>query len=523
MLIALRILAGLTLGVVIIAGLLYYATVVNLTEHLVDADTFIVPLSENDAYNRIYDEVLADEELTYGLLGGVEISGHTLGDPVAVLREVMPPEYLQGQTEANIDRVTAYLRSESDVMEVYLELAQPIERVEPAVLAEIDRVVDEVEAVEVLDIGCAEFEKNREELAAAFAEMLTEFGEGMLPSTISPIPTLAQFCSEDGFKTLFDETEIDLAMDPETVQQMDDIWQAVQEPLEVVVDQINELLKELPGQLQKRLESAEDLTEPERESLEVALKSLQRTGGVLQPVGELSSSGRLAGKHITENTLEEIASSLEKASRDTAKELARPAVIPHIREAVRGLRMELEPGDRLDLIKLASENSEDLTREDIEASASELRSILSAARGPAKILSLTAVALGVLLIAALGLPRPMWILLWPGVAMLLGGVIALVTGSMLSSSVSGLPQELLALGADVPGPVLELGRDVLESLAQQSTAGYASAAVIAVMVLGAMLIAASAIVKFRFPGLSLSESATATATATAREVEGGVH
>ena len=34
MLIALRILAGLTLGVLIIAGLLYYAIVVNLTEHL---------------------------------------------------------------------------------------------------------------------------------------------------------------------------------------------------------------------------------------------------------------------------------------------------------------------------------------------------------------------------------------------------------------------------------------------------------------------------------------------------------
>ena len=398
-------------------------------------------------------------------------------------------------------------------MEVYLELAQPIERVEPAVLAEIDRVVDEVEVVEVLDIGCAEFEQNREELAAAFAEMLTEFGEGMLPSTISPFPTLAQFCSEDGFKALFDETQIDLAMDPETAQQMDDIWQAVPEPLEVVVDQI----KELPGQLQKRLESAEDLTEPERESLEVALESLQRAGGVQQPVGELSSSGRLAEKHITENTLEEIASSLEKASRDTAKELARPAVIPHIREAVRGLRMELEPGDRLDLIKLASENSEDLTREDIEASASELRSISSVARGPVKILSLTAVALGVLLMAALGLPRPMWILLWPGVAMLLGGVIALVTGSVLSSSVSGLLQELLARGADVPGPVLELGRDVLESLAQQSTTGYASAAVIAVMVLGAMLIAASAIVKFRFPGLSLSESVIPTP----QEVDGG--
>ena len=398
-------------------------------------------------------------------------------------------------------------------MEVYLELAQPIERVEPAVLAEIDRVVDEVEVVEVLDIGCAEFEQNREELAAAFAEMLTEFGEGMLPSTISPFPTLAQFCSEDGFKALFDETQIDLAMDPETAQQMDDIWQAVPEPLEVVVDQI----KELPGQLQKRLESAEDLTEPERESLEVALESLQRAGGVQQPVGELSSSGRLAEKHITENTLEEIASSLEKASRDTAKELARPAVIPHIREAVRGLRMELEPGDRLDLIKLASENSEDLTREDIEASASELRSISSVARGPVKILSLTAVALGVLLMAALGLPRPMWILLWPGVAMLLGGVIALVTGSVLSSSVSGLLQELLARGADVPGPVLELGRDVLESLAQQSTTGYASAAVIAVMVLGAMLIAASAIVKFRFPGLSLRESVIPTP----QEVDGG--
>ena len=179
--------------------------------------------------------------------------------------------------------------------------------------------------------------------------------------------------------------------------------------------------------------------------------------------------------------------------------------------------MELEPGDRLDLIKLAAENAEDLTREDIEASASGLRSVLSAARGPGKILSLTAAVLGVLLMAALGLPRPMWMLLWPGVAMLLGGVIVLVTGSLLSSSVSGLLRGSLTLGADIPGPVLELGRDVLVSLAQQSTAGYASTAVTAVMVLGATLIAASAIVKFRFPGLSLSESVTPTP----REVDGG--
>ena len=50
------------------------------------------------------DEALKDQ--TGNLLGDVDIRVHE--EAVEVLREVMPPAYLQEQTEENIDRFTEF-------------------------------------------------------------------------------------------------------------------------------------------------------------------------------------------------------------------------------------------------------------------------------------------------------------------------------------------------------------------------------------------------------------------------------
>ena len=76
---------------------------VNFTQRLDDPEVYAAAFSEADAYDRIYDEVLADGELrerTSRLLGGVDFAVHD--EAVDVLRQVMPPEYLREQVEANI-------------------------------------------------------------------------------------------------------------------------------------------------------------------------------------------------------------------------------------------------------------------------------------------------------------------------------------------------------------------------------------------------------------------------------------
>ena len=118
----LRALAGLLLGIVVFAGLFYYLVVVNVSQRIENPEVYNSAIEDTDAYNRIYGEVLADEALgdqTGNLLGDLEIEVNE--EAVAVLREVMPPAYLQEQTEANIDRFTGYLRRESEDLEIYVE------------------------------------------------------------------------------------------------------------------------------------------------------------------------------------------------------------------------------------------------------------------------------------------------------------------------------------------------------------------------------------------------------------------
>ena len=124
----LRALGGLVLGLVVFAGLLYFLIVVNFSQRLEDPEVYNTAISETDAYNRVYDEVLVDEELedqTANLVGDLDIEASR--EAVEVLREVMPPAYLQEQTEANIDRFTGFLRSMTGRdLELYADLKEPI-------------------------------------------------------------------------------------------------------------------------------------------------------------------------------------------------------------------------------------------------------------------------------------------------------------------------------------------------------------------------------------------------------------
>ena len=83
-------LGQLVLGLVVMAGLLHFLVITNLTGRLVNEEVYFAAIDSVDLYNRIYDEVLVDDALasqTDNLMGGVQMDVHQ--QAVAVLREMI--------------------------------------------------------------------------------------------------------------------------------------------------------------------------------------------------------------------------------------------------------------------------------------------------------------------------------------------------------------------------------------------------------------------------------------------------
>ena len=199
----LRIAASLVLGILIIAGLLYLLVPVNVFERLVTAEVYHDATIEADAYNRVYDKELLEEALgglDGGLLGDIEIDDDD--QLVEFLRDVLPPAYLQEQTEDNIDRVSAYMRDETDTLEVYVELGEPLARFEPAARAWVLRAISDIESIEPTDSGCTAHAMLR--LSAAAAEPISLLADGNLPESAPSLMILSQGCREQNFDSWLD-------------------------------------------------------------------------------------------------------------------------------------------------------------------------------------------------------------------------------------------------------------------------------------------------------------------------------
>ena len=415
MLTLLRALAGLVLGLVVFAGLLYLLVLVNFSQRLVESEVYDIAISDTDAYNRIYDEVLVDEALkeqTGNLLGDVDIEAHE--EAVDVLREVMPPAYLQEQTEENIDRFTAFLRYEQEELEVYASLKEPLERIEPAVLGKVHQLIDELEIKDPPSGGCSTEALHR--LAAASAVPYAKFSEGEIPDSAPSLKILTPLCREQAFDRWFDRVLDDPAINSQAAL----------------------------------------ILENEKSNLR---------------------------RHFVEGD-----------TRKFLKAAADPLVKPLIEDAIADIRRDLQRNDRFDLLDWLAEESDDTSRADIEEQAEALRNAVSDANGPGKFIALALVVAGALLMALVHLPRPAEMLRWPGITLVMGGVVCLLVGLVLNSAIPGQFRDAIARTAsysgDVPVSAINLAGDLVESFARQATAGFIPASV-TVMIVGGLLIIAS--------------------------------
>ena len=415
MLTVLRALAGLVLGLAVFAGLLYFLVVVNFSQRLVESEVYNVAISDTDAYNRVYNEVLVDEAVkdqTGNLLGDIDIEVHE--EAVAVLREVMPPTYLREQTEENVDRFTGFLRYDLEDLEIYASLKEPLERIEPAVLNKVHQLIDELEINDPPAGGCSVAARQR--LAVASAAPYAQLSDGEIPESAPSLKILTPACREREFDRWFDRVLDDPAMNSQAAL----------------------------------------ILENERANLR---------------------------RHFVEGD-----------TRAFLKAVAGPLVKPLIEDAVADIRRNLQRNDRFDLLEWLAEESDDASRADIEEQAESLRETVNAANGPGRIIALVVVALGVLLMAAVHLPRPAEMLRWPGVTLVMGGGVCLIVGFVLNSAIPGQFRDAIARGAsyssDVPVSAINLAGDLVESFARQATAGFIPASV-TVMAVGAVLIVAS--------------------------------
>ena len=185
---------------------------------------------------------------------------------------------------------------------------------------------------------------------------------------------------------------------------------------------------------------------------------------------------------------------VEGDTRAFLKVAVDPLAQPLIDEALADIRGNLQRNDRFDLLDWLADESEDVSRRDIEEQAESLRNWVSAVNGAGRVIALAVVIAGLLLMALMHLPLPQRMLAWPGLTLAIGGGVSLVAGFALNSMVPGQIRnavlEAASYSEDMPVSAINLAADLASSPRAASTTGFMPMTV-AVIVIGGALLAVS--------------------------------
>ena len=212
--------AGLVLGVVIFVGFLFFLILNNFSDKLLSADFYMSTIAAEDTYDRIYNEVLVDDELkhrTQELLGDIKVVEHQ--EIVDLLEEIMPPAYIKGQVEASIDRIIDYINEDVDRLEVYVELAEPLENVKAVMFAYMNAKNDGLSVEETQGFGgCTPSSWGG--LAERYVDTFNGLAEGVVPESIPSIKEIAASCRIILFELVFDSLVDDSGLSDDAKQSL---------------------------------------------------------------------------------------------------------------------------------------------------------------------------------------------------------------------------------------------------------------------------------------------------------------
>lgn len=223
--------AAMVLGVVIFVGFLFFLILNNFSDKLLSADFYNDTIAAEDTYNRIYDEVLVDEELldkTEEFLGDIQVVNHQ--DIIDLMREIMPPAYIQAQVEGAIERTIAYVNEDVDELDVYVELAEPLRNVKAVMFAYIDGRIDELLVEDPGISSCSAAAVT--DLTGRFVQRFEALAGGAVPTTIPSLKALDRVCRQLVFASAFDLLLVSGSLDAETARLFRSNREVLRKPFE---------------------------------------------------------------------------------------------------------------------------------------------------------------------------------------------------------------------------------------------------------------------------------------------------
>lgn len=210
-----RSLAALILALAVFAGFCLWLILSQVSGKLLDPAVYAAALVSVDAYPRLYSDLLAGpagEGWARDLLGeGLPVADDDL---IGLMQDVARPQYLQSQVEGNLQRAAAYFREETEPLELYLELAEPLDRLTPAALNYLDRRIDQLEVVEPAMLS-------NPLTGADYARALGESLNGLIfrqsvPETLPSIRILPEPLRPAAFDLVMSQLPDYLALSPES-------------------------------------------------------------------------------------------------------------------------------------------------------------------------------------------------------------------------------------------------------------------------------------------------------------------
>jgi hypothetical protein len=188
-----RAFVALVLFVIIFVSFLSYLIVNNVAGKLLSADFYTNTLESEDTYNRIYNDVLLDGELeqtTRRLLGDIQIASNQ--EVVELLREIMPPEYIQSEVEGAIGRTVDYFNEDAENLGLYIDLNLPLNNVKPVMINYIDKRILELEVEDSDFSGCSL--NAAQSVADTFRVMFDQLAGGVVPKSAPSLEEIKPVC-----------------------------------------------------------------------------------------------------------------------------------------------------------------------------------------------------------------------------------------------------------------------------------------------------------------------------------------
>lgn len=406
---------SLILGVIVFLGFLLLLLTSTIPDKLADAQFYSDIISGEDTYNRIYDEVLVDPELestARDLLGDFQAANQA--ETVELLRQIIPPAYLQSQVDDSIQRAVDYFNEDSESLELHVELGQLIDGIKPALFRYIDQRIDGLAEEDLGQLECTP--QGVREAANRYQERWGQLAAGVVPESVPSLSSFDHSCRQAIFQVAFD----------------------------------------------------------------LAVRS-----GALD---ERAKQGLLAQGPQIEQAF------VDGDTHRVLKLAARPIATPSMDDAILRIREELDEGDRLDLMHRAATWNDSITEAKLRSGLDSIRDGVGRGRKLGKGVALAMLIGGSILLGLVHFPSLKNGLRWPGLTLLLTGVVSFVGTKGLESQLPDRLRSLVELDAGsalgAPPSVSELGGDLAVSFGDRLIDGLASVALI-VLIVGAVMFVAS--------------------------------